>query len=71
MEIKPEREPSDDDLRGPEHLQIHSRSQLDELLTEGLESGEAIEVTDEWWEAKRVRRRKLSVSVRIPSRIRR
>jgi uncharacterized protein YoaH (UPF0181 family) len=52
MEIKPEQEPSDDDLNGPEHLQIQSRSQLDELLTEGLESGDAIEVTDEWWEAK-------------------
>jgi antitoxin ParD1/3/4 len=44
---------ADDTLSGPEHLQIQSRSQLDELLTEGLESGDAIEVTDEWWEAKR------------------
>jgi antitoxin ParD1/3/4 len=38
---------------GPEHLQIQSRSHLNTLLTEGLESGEAIEVTDQWWEEKR------------------
>jgi antitoxin ParD1/3/4 len=44
---------ADDALSGPEHLQIQSRSHLDELLTEGLESGDSIEVTDEWWEAKR------------------
>jgi antitoxin ParD1/3/4 len=42
------------DFSGPEHLRIQSRSQLDDLLTEGLESGESIEVTDGWWEAKRV-----------------
>lgn len=27
---------------------------LEELLIEGLESGEFIEVTDEWWEQKHV-----------------
>ncbi|MDM9379721.1 type II toxin-antitoxin system ParD family antitoxin [Chlorogloeopsis sp. ULAP01] len=26
---------------------------VEELLIEGLESGEAIEVSDEWWEQKR------------------
>jgi antitoxin ParD1/3/4 len=47
----------DDDtiLNGPEHLQIQTRSQLNAQLTEGLESGEAIAVTDKWWEEKRQR----------------
>ena len=27
---------------------------LEELLLEGLDSGDPIEVTDEWWEEKRV-----------------
>ncbi|WP_236556884.1 type II toxin-antitoxin system ParD family antitoxin [Calothrix sp. PCC 7507] len=27
---------------------------IEELLIEGLESGEAIEVTDEWWAQKRI-----------------
>jgi antitoxin ParD1/3/4 len=27
---------------------------LEELLLEGLDSGDLIEVTDEWWEQKRV-----------------
>ena len=27
---------------------------LEELLLEGLDSGESIQVTDEWWEQKRV-----------------
>ena len=28
---------------------------VQELIIEGLESGEPIEVTDEWWEQKRTR----------------
>lgn len=28
------------------------RERIETLLLEGLESGEPIEVTDEWWEAK-------------------
>jgi antitoxin ParD1/3/4 len=42
-------------FNGPEHLQIQSLSQLDQLLTEGLESGDAVELTDQLWEAKRQR----------------
>ncbi|NMG09489.1 hypothetical protein [Brasilonema sp. UFV-L1] len=30
-----------------------AQEHIEELLIEGLESGEAIEVTDEWWEQKR------------------
>ncbi|MEB3291866.1 MAG: type II toxin-antitoxin system ParD family antitoxin [Synechococcales bacterium] len=40
---------ADAEFNGPDQLQIQSRSHLNELLTEGLESGDAIEVTDEWW----------------------
>jgi antitoxin ParD1/3/4 len=40
---------------GPAHLQIQSRAHLDQLLIEGHESGEAVELTDELWEAKRQR----------------
>lgn len=32
-----------------------SQEKLEELLIEGLDSGESIEVTDEWWEGKRAR----------------
>lgn len=38
-------------------LQDHERQtqqkQIEALLIEGLESGESIEVTDDWWEQKR------------------
>lgn len=30
-----------------------NQENLEELLLEGLDSGESIEVTDEWWEQKR------------------
>ncbi|MBD2179640.1 type II toxin-antitoxin system ParD family antitoxin [Planktothrix sp. FACHB-1355] len=30
-----------------------AQAQMEELLLEGLDSGEPIEVTDEWWEQKR------------------
>lgn len=30
------------------------RRRLEELLLEGLDSGDPIQVTDEWWEQKRV-----------------
>jgi hypothetical protein len=43
------------DLIGPEHLIIRSKEHLNELITEGLNSGEPIEVTDEWWAEKRRR----------------
>ncbi|WP_315790891.1 ribbon-helix-helix domain-containing protein [Fischerella sp. JS2] len=33
--------------------QRKAQEYTEELLIEGLESGEAIEVTDEWWEQKR------------------
>ena len=32
-----------------------AQEKLDSLLLEGLESGESIEVTDEWWQAKQER----------------
>ncbi|BAS57990.1 hypothetical protein NIES2135_26270 [Leptolyngbya boryana NIES-2135] len=41
------------DLGAPEHLTIRSREHLDQLLQEGLESGDSIEVTDDWWAQKR------------------
>ncbi|MBW4540329.1 MAG: hypothetical protein KME43_14455 [Myxacorys chilensis ATA2-1-KO14] len=41
------------DLGVPEHLTIQSREHLDQLLQAGLESGDSIEVTDEWWAQKR------------------
>jgi hypothetical protein len=44
---------SDLSLGAPEHLTIKSRHQLDRLLQEGLESGDPIELTDEWWVQKR------------------
>lgn len=43
------------DLGAPEHLTIQSREHLDQLLQEGLESGDPIEVTEEWWAQKRDR----------------
>lgn len=43
------------DPGAPQHLTIESREQLDRLLQAGLESGEPIEVTDDWWEQKRDR----------------
>jgi hypothetical protein len=36
-------------------LQIQSRLQLNYSLIEGLESGDPIEVNDEWWAEKRQR----------------
>jgi antitoxin ParD1/3/4 len=42
-------------FNGPEPLQIQSRSHQEQLLTAGIESGEAVELTDELWEAKRQR----------------
>ena len=36
-----------------------AQEKLDSLLLEGLESGESIEVTDEWWQAKQERLIKL------------
>lgn len=41
------------DLGAPEHLSIQSREHLDRMLREGLESGDSIEVTDDWWAQKR------------------
>jgi antitoxin ParD1/3/4 len=32
-----------------------ARDKLDSLLLEGLQSGESIEVTDEWWQEKQER----------------
>ena len=32
-----------------------ARERLEELLLEGLESGDPIEITPEWWEEKRAR----------------
>lgn len=40
-------------LGAPEHLSIQARNHLDRLLQEGLESGDLIEVTDDWWTQKR------------------
>ena len=31
----------------------HQSLQLEKMLIEGLDSGETIEVTEDWWEAKR------------------
>ena len=36
-----------------------AQEKLDSLLIEGLESGESIEVTDEWWQEKQERLVKL------------
>ena len=36
-----------------------AQEKLDNLLLEGLESGESIEVTDEWWQEKQERLVKL------------
>ena len=30
-----------------------AQTNVDALLVEGIESGEAVEATDDWWEAKR------------------
>ena len=38
---------------GPEHLTIRSSEHLNELILEGINSGEPIAITDEWWETKR------------------
>jgi hypothetical protein len=46
------------DFGAPEHLQVRSPEQLDQMLQEGLDSldrGEGIEATDAWWEAERAR----------------
>ncbi|AUT00518.1 type II toxin-antitoxin system ParD family antitoxin [Nostoc sp. CENA543] len=32
-----------------------AQKQLESLLIEGLDSGEVVEVTDEWWEEKRAK----------------
>jgi antitoxin ParD1/3/4 len=45
---------ADEAFSGPEQLQIQSQEQLDSLLIEGLASGKSVEVTAEWWNAKRV-----------------
>lgn len=42
-----------DNSPGPEHLQVRSIDHLQELLQAGLDSGDPIEVTDEWWETRR------------------
>jgi hypothetical protein len=47
--------PDNTAFNGPAHLQIQSRSHLDHLLTEGHESGDPVELTDQLWEAKRQR----------------
>ncbi len=36
-----------------QELERVAKTQLETLLLEGLDSGEAIEITDEWWEQKR------------------
>jgi uncharacterized protein YoaH (UPF0181 family) len=46
-------EHTDEMVDGPEHLRVKSIEHLNQLLQEGLDSGAAIEVTDEWWETKR------------------
>jgi antitoxin ParD1/3/4 len=51
--IEQAQQQADTEFSGPEHLKVQSLSQLDDLLIEGLESGDAIEVTDQWWEEKR------------------
>ena len=37
-----------------EQERLFQQRRVESLLLEGLESGEAIEVTDEWWEQKRI-----------------
>ena len=34
-------------------LEKVQKSRIEKLLLEGLDSGETIEITDEWWEQKR------------------
>ncbi len=34
-------------------LERVQKSRIEKLLLEGLDSGEVIEITDEWWEQKR------------------
>jgi hypothetical protein len=41
------------DYGRPEHLKVRSIEHLNELLQEGLDSGDPIEVTDEWWNDRR------------------
>jgi antitoxin ParD1/3/4 len=53
--IEQAQEQADQVFNGPEQLKIQSRAQLDSLLLEGLASGESVEVTDDWWEAKRAK----------------
>ena len=36
-----------------QELERVAKTQLETLLLEGLDSGESIEITDEWWEQKR------------------
>ena len=36
-----------------QELERVAKIQLETLLLEGLDSGESIEITDEWWEQKR------------------
>jgi len=36
-----------------EQERIAQQSRIEALLVEGLESGEAVEATDDWWEQKR------------------
>ncbi|NJK67932.1 MAG: type II toxin-antitoxin system ParD family antitoxin [Microcoleus sp. SU_5_3] len=36
-----------------QELERVAKAQLETLLLEGLDSGESIEITDEWWEQKR------------------
>jgi antitoxin ParD1/3/4 len=36
-----------------QELERVAKTQLETLLLEGLNSGESIEITDEWWEQKR------------------
>ncbi len=36
-----------------QELERVAKTKLETLLLEGLDSGESIEITDEWWEQKR------------------
>lgn len=38
-----------------EQERITQKDRIESLLVEGLESGEPIEATDDWWEQKRTR----------------
>jgi antitoxin ParD1/3/4 len=38
-----------------EQERIAQKDRVESLLVEGLESGEPIEITDDWWEQKRTR----------------